>query len=109
MEKQNAMKRIELVETFFEKANSEDEYGELAYIRRKYKVIKTQGLDVAQMMQLGGSEMVVKSIKDYLAKTYDDTEIIIYQASKGVPLTNEDKVEMAKYHHALQWLCVFWR
>lgn len=109
MEKRDAIKRIELIETFFQKAKSDDEHGELAYIRRKYGVIRTEGLDVQKMMRLGGSELVVNTLKRFVAQTQDDNEVIVFKGTCGLPLTIDDKVQLVKYQYALQWLCAFWR
>jgi hypothetical protein len=110
--KKEAMKkRIETIEGFFGKSGQElDIFGELSTIKMKYKVRYELGL----MKYLSAEDTVdlqkvVAICEEYIKGSKADAEWLIQKGVWGLPLEVEDKVELAKYHTALQYAWLFGR
>lgn len=102
-------KHIETIEGFFQTNGTELEvFGELSVLKVNYKVRREMGI----MQYLGENadlDKVVEVCKDYIKANKSDAEWLMRKGIWGLPLEVAEKVELAKYHTALQYVCIFYR
>ena len=108
--KKEAMKkRIETIEGFFGKNGQElDIFGELSTIKMKYKVRYELGL-MEYLTDKVDLQKVVAICEEYIQESNADAQWLIQKGVWGFPLETSDKVELAKYHTALQYAWTFGR
>jgi len=97
---------IETIEGFFEKNGTELEvFGELSVLKVQYKVRRQMGI----MQYLGDNldlDKVVEVCKDYIKANKPDADWMIKKGICGVPLGLDEKIQLAKYHTALQYVYI---
>lgn len=107
--KETLQRHIDIIEGFFEKSEAElDVFGELSILKIEHKVRKQMGIS----QYLGDNadlDKVVGACKDYIKSNKLDAEWLMRKGLWGFPLELNDKVELAKYHTALQYVCIFYR
>ena len=100
---ENKMKEIE---NFFIKGKSENEWGELQWIKFDFKVRKGMGILEASS-KANPLTTIVGICTKWIEENGDEAEWLVAKRGLGLTLTTAEKVELAKYHCSLTYLLIW--
>ena len=106
MEKQTLKNKINEIESFFIKAKSENELGELQCIMYGFKVRKGMGILEASN-KLNPLTRIVGICENWIVENGGEAEWLVAKGGLGIMLTTAEKVELAKYHCSLTYLLIW--
>lgn len=111
MKKEVMKQRIEAIEGFFNESGTElDVFGELSTIKMKYRVRYELGImEYLTKEDKVDLQKVVAICEEYIKESKADAEWLIRKGIWGFPLEVGEKVELAKFHTALQYAWLFGR
>lgn len=107
---QKEMLKMEMseIEKFFEKPKDEIDQGELSHYKLGYRLYRTIGIDIIKTLnEERDFAKVVEFCKGYIERNKDEVKWLTKKVGFGLPLMEDEKVELAKYHIALTYVSIF--
>lgn len=104
IEKQMLKDKMEVIEALYQKAKSDDQWNELDWLMRRYEIRRNLGI-----LDIKGRNMLTKIVgvcKNWLVENGEQADLLMNKGWLGVPLTRNEKVELAKYHCTLTYMFI---
>lgn len=105
IEKQMLKDKMEVIEALYQKAKSDDQWNELDWLMRKYKIRGNLGILEANRSK-NALTKIVELCDKWLEENGDKADLLMNKGWLGVPLTTAEKVELAKYHCTLTYMYI---
>lgn len=96
------------IENLFEKPKDGIDEGELSHYKSRYRLMRTIGIDIVKtLMREKDIRKVTVFCKEYVEKNREDAQWLMKKVGFGLPLVEDEKIELAKYHIALTFHSLF--
>lgn len=109
-QKQVLKSEMSEIEKFFEKPKDEIDQGELSEYKIGYKLYRTMGIDLIKTVkEENGFDKAVEFCNGYIERNKDEVKWLTKKVGLGLPLVEDEKIELARYHIALSYVSIFGR